>query len=208
MTRIHSFVSGAIVLSAVGLLSVNAGAKEFGSPGTVEVGGSVGISSGNEKQSASGASQTTNSTSVSLLPFIGYFVSDGLEIGGTLDFGIDNTKTGSVKDDETTVGLGAKGAYYFKAGTSGARIGPALTIEYLSMHASIDNGTGSTASGTNSGPGFAPGVDLKVPIGNAGVLTAGVDYLIYSGTITQSGSPNIDDKVNELNVNAGFSIYF
>ena len=63
------------------------------------------------------------STGLSLIPQVGYFVSDGLEIGGTLDLGVASSKDSgafSGSSSASTFGLGAKGGYYFKVGDSGA----------------------------------------------------------------------------------------
>ena len=163
-------------------------ARNFAVKGTTEVGGNISFQSltpvfnGNTGDAA---------TLFTMAPFIGYFVSDGFEIGvnplGVSVFSISGSSSTSFR-------IFVAPSYNFK--TEGIAY---PFIEALLGYTTESNG----ASRSGFSWGGRAGVKLAV-MGN-GLLNLGVQYLQI--TLNPSGTSNRYGS-NELNVSAGFTVWF
>ena len=83
-------------------------------------------------------------TSIALIPQVGYFVSDGFEVGGLLaivhsDFKLSGTGLTTSKTTTTTFEVGALAGYYLKLGDS-MRVGPDVAVVFHSQNADFGGG--------------------------------------------------------------------
>lgn len=194
---------------AAASVPMHAAAKEFAEPGTVEVGGSVSLTSGSTKYKPDGGSSATeNYTIISLSPTAGYFVSDGFEVLGRISVGTSTDKfTGSDSTSSTSFAIGAGGGYYVKAGS--LRVGPDLVVGFTSTN--DDNGGGDKTDA--SGPEVRVGATVKSPVGagSGGVVNLGLHYDYqaldlkdtFSGTTTK-----LTETVGDVVLDVGFTVFF
>lgn len=144
------------------------------------VGGSAGFSS----QSQSGSSTTT--TELSITPTAGYFISNNLAVGASLNFG--SQKSGSTT--VSTFGIGPMVRYYFAELGKNAKIYGQGEFAYASV---------SSGGTTNTGTGWA--------------LQAGPAFFLNKNvaieTTLRYGSvkPQNANNVNTFGVNVGFQIH-
>src|SRR5438445_8615815 len=96
--------------------------RQYGDPGVIEIGGTVGFSSSADKQA--GAGITLHDSALQFSPQIGYFLSDGLEVEGLLNYQSGKSSYGGNPGSIThsLLGVGVGGGYFFKVGANGMRV--------------------------------------------------------------------------------------
>ena len=179
-----------IIVAALFLLPSSAFAHEYGTPGTIELGGFFAATSQSDKIKNG---SKTDITIFQVTPEVGYYVSEGLVLIGQLPL-----EAGNLKDDQgskasiTQFGVGVGGGYFMHAGI--AHVGPTLVAHYKSNSFKFDLGGGSTTVAENS-PGAEIGLRANVPVGQGGLITAGllfdydsIDQKISGGGFSQKAS--------------------
>jgi len=196
-------VHSATLLLAVLMLSAGIGAsgasaqqqqprKRFGSPGTVELGGSTTFTA---TQSVDAGKTGSWVYDFSFLPYAGYFVLEGFELGIN-PAGVNVSSSG----DTTTVQLRILFApsYNFRTATI---VTPFIEGLAGFTSASLIHG-GSTAS--NSGFTFGGRAGIKAALAERGLLNIGIQFLRITlnppGATSRNGS-------NELSVSAGWTVW-
>jgi len=185
-------IAAFLLLSAAGAWAQAPQHKRFGTSGTVELGGSASFTA--EQPVAEG---TTGSWvyDLSFMPYAGYFVADGLELGIN-PAGVSVTTVG----DTSTVRLRILFAPSYNFRT------PTMITPFLEGLAGFTSSSiihkGSTAS--VSGFTFGGRVGIKTAVTDRGMLTIGVQYLRITlnaqGAGSRSGS-------NELAIAAGYTVW-
>jgi hypothetical protein len=183
-TNIGLAVSTVAMIALIGSACSAQGAKHFALKGECELGGSVSfqsyvpVSDGN----------TGDATMIfSLNPYIGYFVTDGFEIGLN-PLGITQSNS------YTRLMILVAPAYNFRTQ------GPAYPfIEALAGYTSQTNG--------NEWSGFSWGGrgGLKVAVTEKGLLNLSVQYLEI--TLNTAGATNRSGS-NQFSISAGFTVWF
>jgi len=166
--------------------------KHFGSPGTIELGGSTTFT----------ASQTVLAGATgkwmydfSILPYAGYFVIEGLEVGVN-PAGVNVRSSG----DTTAVQLRIlfAPAYNFQTGT--------MVTPFVEGLAGITSASLIRPGSTTSVSGFTFGgrAGIKAALVERGMLNIGVQFLRITLNPSGGGSRN---GSNELSVSAGWTIW-
>jgi hypothetical protein len=172
--------------------------RRYGSQGTLEISGSLALTSTASVFETSVGELAGTLMDVELKPTVGYFVIDGLAVELSPFLGYQKT---DVEDSPETssVSLGAVlgVGYYFELGP--VRLGP----EAFAGYASTVYDDGTEAKG--SGPTFGGGAALKLPIGTGGLVDLSAGYRFESDDAT-----NFADSIstNGLAVSAGLGIFF
>lgn len=173
-----------ILASALAAVPAVASASEesYMHPGQIEAGGLIGIISQTQTYKPDGGDETkTTVTGIAIQPEVTYFVADGFGLIGRLD--VLNFSQKFEDEDPTTqtiIGLGVGAGYYVNAGI--ARVGPQAILKFRQQTIKIPNvdfGAGpDDLDITQTDTGAEVGVLAKVPVGNGGVIAAGlvVDY--------------------------------
>ncbi|MEK6571002.1 MAG: hypothetical protein AABZ61_06500 [Bacteroidota bacterium] len=181
-------LAGLVMYTLSSCICIAQDSKNFATKGTTEVGGNISFQSLTPVFNGNTGDAVTLFT---MAPFIGYFVSDGFEIGvnplGVSVFSISGSSSTSFR-------IFVAPSYNFK--TEGI-VYP--FIEALLGYTTESNG----ASRSGFSWGGRAGVKLAV-MGN-GLLNLGVQYLQI--TLNPSGTSNRYGS-NELNVSAGFTVWF
>ena len=166
--------------------------RRFGSPGTVELGGSMTFAA---SQGVAGGKAGSWVYDFSMLPYAGYFVIDGLELGVN-PAGLDVRSSG----DTTAVQLRVlfAPAWNFHTGTM---VTPFLEgLAGITSASLVHSGSTTTLSGFT----FGGRAGVKTAIIDWGMLTIGVQFLRITlnpkGAGSRSGS-------NELSVSAGWTVW-
>ncbi|HMK37709.1 MAG TPA: hypothetical protein VK569_00120 [Bacteroidota bacterium] len=166
--------------------------KRFGSPGTVELGGNTTFTA---SQSVAGGKNGTWDYDFSLLPYAGYFVIEGLELGVN-PAGVTVHRSGDTTDVQLRLLFAP--SYNFRTTTI---VTPFVEGLAGFTSASVIQ-TGSTHS--NSGFTFGGRVGIKLALVERGMLNIGVQYLMITlnppGATTRNGS-------NEFSVSAGWTVW-
>ena len=184
--------SAILLLVSVGAAqSSSSSDKEYASKGVVELGGSIGFSS--YTSVSAGQTSSTTYTSFSLTPSVGYFVTDGLEIGLDPFSLTTSTHTGASSSQTEISILGGLG-YAFK--TQGAAY---PFVEGVA-------GFSSYSSGTYSASGFSWGArgGVKIVLASHVLILAGVQYMQITESPTGATARY---GYNQLMIGAGFSVY-
>jgi hypothetical protein len=191
-------MKGALLTLAILALPAAASAKEYGSAGTIEVGGTFGFSSDTTDFDKGGKDTTTDMT---ISPSIGYFVIPGLEanIGVDIDNSTDKPEGGTKTTDTTfTPNLGA--AYFVAAGP--VKVGPAVQLSIINES---NKASGTTIKRT--GTGLGAGLLAKAPVSQGGVITAGLVFSQDSVT-DKSGGASAKGTITRFGTIVGFSVFF
>lgn len=159
----------------------------YSEQGVVELGGSFGLAA------------AKNSFGVSADPFIGYFVTDNIELGATL--GVRHASVGGENSNQFALLVEPSfhvpindGFFYF----IGLGIGAAL----------VDTST------SNSSIGFAvaPRTGLQFLIGRSGLLNVGARYSVVlsdvDSTVGIGGGETVLAFTNTFDIQAGYTIMF
>ena len=189
----------AIILLLIAGSAIAAGQEQrhhWTSRGTVELGGSAtyqsvwGVVNGN----------TSNSPAFifSAMPFVGYFVIDGLELG--LNPAGIVVSGGTGRSTVTQLRALFAPSYNFRTST--------VSTPFVEGLAGVTTQTtDATGGGTATLAGFTWGgrAGIKVALTDRGLLTIGVEYLLV--TLNPPGA-SARNGYNELSVSAGWTVWF
>jgi hypothetical protein len=163
-------------------------ARQFALKGVTEFGGGVSFSS---VTPVSTGKTGKAATILSVAPFIGYFISDGFELGvnplGITSYSSEGVSTG------TEIRIFVAPSYNFATGPT--------------SHSFVETLLGYTAQSNGSErKGFSWGgrAGLKIAVGGNGLLNIGVQYLLI--TMNRSGATE-RSGYNELSIAAGFTLW-
>jgi hypothetical protein len=167
--------------------------KVFSSPGVWELGGSAAFS---RNTPVAGGSSGEAVYKLSAVPFVGYFLLDGVELGVN-PLGVALTSEGDTTTTELrflfapsyNYSLGGR-AYPFIEGLAG----------YTAVIVDYPGGGRSTRSGFSWGGRLG----VKFPVTAQGLLNVGVQYLLVTLDPDGASSRNGTD---ELSVSIGFSVW-
>jgi hypothetical protein len=165
--------------------------KSFAQKGVVELGGSVSFSS--RTAVYNGSTNGDAFTTLSIQPYLGYFVTDKFELGLN-PLGLTYMSQGS--SNATQIGIFLAPSYNFI--TTSGKLFP--FIEGLIGYSS-QTSTGST---DRSGLSYGGRTGIKVPVGGSGLLNISVQYLMI--TLNRSGSTSRNGE-NDLAIAAGFTVW-
>ena len=206
-------VSTTATVAALLLVTGSASAKEYGKVGTIELGGTFagGSTTSDFDEGDVLAESKETQTDIQIRPGIGFFLVPGIALVGELGLETRSLKVdGSDRIDNTQdISLAVGGALLLPVGK--ARIGPQLMLAYTSNTSKVDDGAGNETTQTYTGPGVRIAGVAKMPVGEGGVITAGLfaEYDTLAGKFEQGGieadSERIDTGFGTL---VGFSIYF
>lgn len=181
-------------------------AKEYGKAGTIELGGSfsAGTSTVELEDDAGDKTKTTNS-GLSIGPDVGFFLLPGIELIGALRLGYEIEDDDTVTDTTSSLGLGVGGGILLPVGR--ARIGPQMLLTYTSQtQTSKDTSDDTETEVTFVGPGVRLQGVAKLPIGEGGIITAGL-YMEYF-ELEIGGDADDTQTHTEFGTAVGFSVYF
>jgi hypothetical protein len=162
--------------------------KKFATKGSTELGGSISF------QSLTSVSNGNTGNAIkifSVAPYIGYFVTDGFEIGlNPLGF----TSISYSGSSEKQIMIFAAPSYNFK--TEGIAY---PFVEALLGYTSQSNGS------TQSGFSWGGRGGVKIAVTDKGLLNLGIQYVQI--TLNPSGSTNRYGS-NQFTISAGFTVWF
>lgn len=193
---------------AILALPAIASAEDYGTAGQLEAGGFFGIASQTEtiKPEGGGPEGENKFTVMQIDPTVGYFVSNGFELLGTMHVQNISADIEGFSDTITLneIGLGAGAGYFVNVGV--ARIGPQAILRFGTSAIAVgDFEQADGLFGAQVG-GFA-----KVPIGGGGVLAAGlvVDYDTIART-NDDGTNKFDSEGTNTQFGAriGYFVFF
>jgi hypothetical protein len=181
-----------LLILALGLLVVTEGAAQgttgFAKKGVVEVGGNISFSS------ISRVSDGETGSAMTLLnfaPFVGYFITDGFELGVN-PFSITSASYGGSSATEVMIFLAP--SYNFEAKGNAYPF-----IEALLGYTSSSNGE------TRSGFSYGARGGVKLAVTGKGLLNLGLQYVM----ITQNRSGETErNGSNNFSISAGFTVWF
>ncbi len=166
--------------------------RRFGSPGVVELGGSTTFAA---SQPVTGGSTGAWVYDFTMLPYAGYFVIEGFELG--LNPGGVNVRSAG---DTTTVQLRILFAPSYNFHT------PTMVTPFVEGLAGLTSSsiihTGSTKS--SSGFTFGGRAGIKAAVTERGMLTIGIQFLRITLNPSGAGSRN---GANELSASAGWTVW-
>jgi hypothetical protein len=179
-------------ISASGAFGQQQQRKRFGSPGTIELGGSVTFTA---SQTVLAGATGSWMYDFSMLPYAGFFVIEGLEVGVN-PAGVNVRSSG----DTTAVQLRIlfAPAYNFQTGT--------MVTPFVEGLAGITSASLIRPGSTTSVSGFTFGgrAGIKAALVERGMLNIGIQFLRITLNPSGAGSRN---GSNELSVSAGWTIW-
>jgi hypothetical protein len=187
-TLSHFTVFTLAMIVCIASVSFAQDGKKFATKGSSELGGSISFQSLTPVSNGNTGDATTI---FSLAPFIGYFVTDGFEIGLN-PLGI--TSISYSGSSATQIMILAAPSYNFK--TEGI-VYP--FIEALLGYSSQSNGS------TRSGFSWGGRGGVKLAVTDTGLLNLGIQYVQI--TLNPSGATNRYGS-NQLAISAGFTVWF
>ena len=188
MTRCSVLLALAMIIFVTTDASAQEGGK-FASKGTTELGGSISF------QSTTPVSRGSTGDALTILsfqPFIGYFITDGFELGLN-PLGI--TSISYFGSSATSISIFLAPSYNFQTDRKGIAY---PFLEALLGYTSTSNG--STASGFSWG-GRA---GVKLAVTGKGLLNFGVQYLQI--TLNREGETE-RTGTNQFAISAGFTVW-
>lgn len=189
MKKLYSLLA---VLLAFTSLSFS---QNFATKGTIEAGGSLGFSS--TTNVSNGETADNSSTTFRIEPYIGYFITNGLELGIVPSF-----STSSFGDNSST----SFGGYFAPAWNFDLRSNLFPFIEGRIGYNSYDDGISITDDPSYGG--IAQGVrgGVKVKLGNSGLFNVSLSY--DQMTMNPEDWDGDRNGQNVLAANAGFTVFF
>ena len=170
--------------------------QNFATKGTVEVGGSLGFSSSTYVSNGNSASHSTST--IKIEPYIGYFVSNGFELGF-----VPSLTSQSYGDNSST----SFGIYFAPAWNFDLRSNLFPFLEGRIGYNSVSSSDGDPLTEDPSYGGIAWGFrgGVKVKVGNSALVNIALSYdqTTYNPK-NWSGDRNGE---NLFAVNAGFTIF-
>jgi hypothetical protein len=182
---------------AILLLSVDSLAQ-YATRGTTELGGTISYSSTTAVTNGTTASESTSL--FNFLPYVGYFISDGLAIG--LSPGINIVKLAGSKESVKNLLLFLVPGYTF--GTKGS-LYPFVEglVGYTSLVSKVDPLTG-VGEMDLSGISYGARAGIRVLVGKSGLANISVAYMLY--TLNPKNATK-RSGYNSLAINLGFSVF-
>jgi len=171
---------------------------QYGSRGTTELGGTISYSS---TTAVTNGTTATESTSLfNFLPYVGYFISDGLAVG--LSPGINIVKLAGSKESVTNLMLFLVPGYTF--GTKG-NLFPFIEglIGYTSLASKVDPLTG-VGEMDLSGISYGARAGFRLLVGKSGLANVSAAYMMYTMNPKNATSRS---GYNSLAINLGFSVF-
>ena len=95
MRNLHVLSIAAASFVAIGLLTGTASAQDFGKSGQIAISSDMQFSFVYNSQTPAGGGDKVNTMTFNIQPALDYFVTDGLSIGGLVNFGYVMPKDGS-----------------------------------------------------------------------------------------------------------------
>ncbi len=192
--RTRVIISATLLLTAVMLIAGGPGAqaqtgKRFAMTGVTELGGSLSFQSITPVSNGNTGDATNYLT---VAPFIGYFVTDGFELGFN-PFGITYISSGGSSSTQIMILIAP--SYNFQTQGSAYPF-----IEGLVGYTSSSSSNASSRSGIS----FGARAGVKVEVAEHGLLNVGVQYLQI--TMDPEGADNRNGS-NNLGITAGFTIW-
>lgn len=177
---------------------------DYGTEGGIEVGGEVSLQNTSTATKPKGGSESTSTeTSIRLVPEVGYFLMQHVELIGALRISSSSTGGDGAKSSASGFGLGVGAAYFIPLG--GIHVGPRATIGFGSD--SVSSGSGATKfKYSAAGPEINLGGVAKVPFGTGGILGAGLNITYAQKSI--SGDFKGSQTVTGFGLGTSFSVYW
>lgn len=171
--------------------------QNFATKGTIEAGGSLGFSS--TTSVSNGQTADNSSTTFRIEPYIGYFITNGLELGIVPSF-----STSSFGDNSST----SFGGYFAPAWNFDLRSNLFPFIEGRIGYNTYSYDDGNSATDDPSYSGIAWGVrgGVKVKLGNSGLFNVSLSY--DQMTMNPEDWDGDRNGQNVLAANAGFTVFF
>jgi hypothetical protein len=179
----------AVLLTVIVLCGLTNAQTAYGTKGVWEVGGGLGYTRSTEVvESVSGVS--TNE--ISLMPFVGYFVIDNVQVGLLPDY--ESVSSGGVA--LKTFNIFLVPAYYFVMPTK------VKQHPYIRLLGGFST---SSFAGVNTGKGVSGGLGagVKSNLGDNSLLNVGIDYIIYT---LKPSYVNTRFGHNDIDINIGFAM--
>ena len=197
MSRFRRFALLLVVFAVAALATSTAGAQEqrrhFTSRGTVELGGSMSFMA---TQPVVNDKKGENIYTLSVLPYVGYFVIEGFEVGMN-PAGLVLTSTNGATITHLRILLAP--SYNFRTSSVATPF-----VEGLAGLTTVTTSVTNLGTSTSSGFTWGGRVGVKVSLAEKGLLNLGVQYLQVtanpSGVTTRNGS-------NEFSVTAGWTVW-
>jgi opacity protein-like surface antigen len=173
-----------IVILCVGFMNAQ---SKYATKGSWEIGGNVGLASVTPD---SNGTATTSTLNINIMPFIGYFVADNMQIGF-----IPNIEVTSFRRTDFTFNLFVVPAYYFPIESQNL---------YPYVHALAGYSEDLPDDGRQyKGLSWGVGGGIKIGMGSNCLLNVGLDYIQYTYNDSRSVNRN---GYNNLSVSAGFTV--
>ena len=166
--------------------------KRFGAPGTLELGGSITFAASQPVLAGTAGSWVYD---LSLLPYAGYFVVEGLEMGIN-PAGVNVHSSGDTTAVQLRILLAP--SYNFHTGS--------MVTPFVEGLAGITSASLIRPGSTTSVSGFTFGgrVGIKAALIERGMLDIGIQFLRI--TLNPSGAASRNGS-NELSVSAGWTVW-
>lgn len=184
--------------------------KKYAKSGVVELGGSISYNGFTMVQNGETAEESQSVFSI--MPYLGYFVGDGFELGFMP--GVNIINLGDGVGTVTNLMLFLAPSYNFNMNSN---VYPYIEglVGYSSLSLSLDSDpTGQVGSGDLDAGGLSYGgrAGVKIGIGKTGLLQLGVSYTMLNFTPKEDadrGIPEQDKRtgLNWLAITAGFTVY-
>ena len=177
-----------LLLSFVSASNVHA---QFATKGTIELGGAVSFSS---TTAVSNGNTASSSTSLfQFMPYGNYYITDGFSIG--LSPGIDIVKFAGASESTKGYAIFLVPGYAF---TTKSNMYP--FIEGMVGYTALSGGGLTDLSGIS----FGGKAGVKMVVGNNGIITVGLSYILFN--LSPSGA-NSRSGYNDIALSFGYSLY-
>lgn len=178
------------VIALVFIITSTSYSQNFATKGTIEAGGSIGFSS--TTVVSNGQSSSNSASTFTIEPYIGYFVSNGFELG----FFPSLTTQSYAGSSSTSLGIYVAPAWNFNLKSN--------LFPFLEGRI----GYNSYSSGGSSSGGLAWGLKggVKVQIGNSSLFNFALSY--DQITYNPSGWTGDRNGQNIFAINGGFTVFF
>ena len=191
-----------LMIVAMSLLPALAHARDFGSPGVLEMGGTFELSNGSSTVKPKGGSKSTDNTSeLAIRPEFGFFAGRKLELLGGVVIASSSASGDSGKSSSSTFGIRMGGDYLLDVGF--AHMGPQVRIGY--------DTTSGKSGGTDyelAGPAAEAGFVAKIQFAEGGIFTVGLGAGVSPQKYTLGDADPVDYTTTSFGIKTGFSAYF
>ncbi len=184
-----------LLVAAFLLTASVAEAREYGKAGTIAIGGRVGFTQTTNDFEDSGKSESSTMT---VGPEIGFYPADHLELIGSLE--MTQSENDDTNETVTDLRAGAGAGFFLEAGT--LHLGPVVLLTYGQEEREV-----GSSSETKTGPGASLSLQLRVPVSEGGLITAGIGYE-YQMVDVDAGGASDSGTRGRVRSSLGFSVYF